>query len=255
MPEWNACLYLKFKKERTQPAIDLAGRIAVDHPQRIVDIGCGPGNSTAVLAQRFQGAYVLGIDSSQKMIEKAQADYPQLDFTVCDAAKGLDSMGSGFDIVFSNACLQWVPGHDKVLVQMMGLLEKDGVMAVQVPYNHKEPIKKIIFETAAAPQWKEYLDGVRPFHTRTVSDYYDILHGYAKVNIWETVYYHVLDSHEDILHWYRGTGLRPYLERLPDDKKTAFKNEILHRISKSYPRQKNGKVLFRFPRLFFTVRK
>ncbi|MFZ5974749.1 MAG: methyltransferase domain-containing protein [Bacillota bacterium] len=256
MQDWDARLYLKYADERTRPAVDLAARITVERPQRIADIGCGPGNSTVILAQKFPKAYVLGIDNSPKMIRTAQSDYPELDFVVCDAAVDLPSLGGGFDVVFSNACLQWVPDHEKVLGQMMEMLSPGGFLAVQMPYNQDEPVKKIINEIAASPAWEEYFDNLHPFYTRTAKEYYDILRPYAStVTLWETVYYHVLNSHEDILEWYRGTGLRPYLNRLPDDKKAVFENDILWRVKQSYPEQADGRVLFRFPRLFFTAPK
>ena len=94
----------------------------------------------------------------------------------------------------------------------------------------------------------------RIFHTLSPSEYYDILSDLSDdVNIWETVYYHIMENHNDILEWYRGTGLRPYLNALDDDKKTEFENDTMERIIESYPKQKNGKIIFRFPRLFFTA--
>ncbi len=146
MTDWNSEQYLKFKNERTQPAMDLVNRINIDSPKKIIDIGCGPGNSTQILAQRFHNAYIVGVDNSLNMIETARRDYPNLDFKTCDASKDLSTLDNNFDIVFSNACIQWIPDHSQLLENMMGLLKPGGILAVQTPMNYNEPIHKIIGE-------------------------------------------------------------------------------------------------------------
>ena len=132
MAQWNSQQYLKFEKERTQPAIDLAARIPLEHPQAVLDIGCGPGNSTHVLAQRFPEANILGVDQSLPMLEQAARQYPDLSFRQLDAHTELPTLGQRFDVVFSNACIQWVPDHPRLLREMMALLRPGGVLAVQV---------------------------------------------------------------------------------------------------------------------------
>ncbi len=248
MPEWNAAQYLKFESERTQPAIDLANRILIEDPVRIVDIGCGPGNSTGVLARRFPHASILGVDSSEDMIAAAQQAYPQLRFQRCDASCDLPSLGTGFDIVFSNACIQWVPDHPKLLKQLLAMLRTGGALAIQTPMNYEEPIHRIIQEVSA--RWLG-AQNPRVFHNLTPGEYYDLLSECASCfNMWHTTYYHVMESHEGISEWYRGTGLRPYLEALPEADRPRFEAEILERIRQAYPVQKNGDILFRFPRFF-----
>lgn len=251
MFEWNANQYLKFKNQRTQPAIDLVNRINIENPKKIIDLGCGPGNSTAVLAERFKGAAILGVDNSEDMITTAKENYPQLDFVFCDIGGDLSGLGSDFDIVFSNACIQWVPDLRNLIKNLLGLVGNDGVLAIQIPFNFSEPIQKIIDEAASG---NEYLTTKRPYHVLTAGEYYDILSGLSdNFDIWEVAYTHVLDSHKDILEWYRGTGMRPYLNALPEDKRPLFEQAVLSRIIQSYPTQKDGKVLFRFPRLFMTA--
>ena len=132
---WNSEQYLKFKNERTQPAIDLANRISVQNPKKILDIGCGPGNSTEVLRRKYPDAYILGVDKSEEMIKTAKEKYPNLDFQICDAGAELSKLDHDFDIVFSNACIQWVPNHPQLLREMLGLLNENGVLAVQIPMN------------------------------------------------------------------------------------------------------------------------
>lgn len=252
--DWDSRQYLKFITQRTQPAVDLVNRISINDPGRIIDIGCGPGNSTQVLSDRFPNAYILGVDKSEDMIRIAKSKYPHLDFKICDVSADLSRLDHDFDIVFSNACIQWVPDHRNLLKNLLGLLNKDGVLAVQIPMNFNEPIHRIIGELVVSKKWKKYLKTPRIFYTLSQSEYYDLLSEISKdFDIWETVYYHVVKSHNDILEWYRGTGLRPYLEILPDDRKTEFEADVMGQLMKGYPRQKNGDIIFRFPRFFFTA--
>lgn len=250
--KWDSVQYLKFKNERTQPAIDLVNRINVVNPQKIVDIGCGPGNSTRVLYSKYPDAYILGVDNSEDMINAARTNYPNMDFKICDISKDLSQLDNDYDIVFSNACLQWVPDHENLINNLLDLLKRDGVLAVQIPMHYNEPIHKIIGEVANSEKWKRYFTDQRDFYTLSQSGYYDLLTEISReFCIWETVYYHVMKSHDDILEWYRGTGLRPYLSVLPDNGKTEFENDIKKLLIQRYPRQKNGDIIFRFPRFFF----
>lgn len=250
--DWDSEQYLKFKTERTQPAIDLVNRINMVNPQKILDVGCGPGNSTEVLYNKYPRAYILGVDKSEEMIEAARAKYPYLDFKVCDASKDLPELDSDFDIVFSNACIQWVPDHNQLLRNMLNLLNENGILAVQVPMNLNEPIQTALHDLAASEKWRKYIAEPRIFYTLSQSEYYDLLAEIAEEFVaWETVYYHVMKSHDGILEWYRGTGLRPYLNALPDDKKKEFESELLEILVQKYPRQKNGDIIFKFPRFFF----
>lgn len=252
MNDWNSGQYLKFEKERTQPAIDLANRITLKKPKKIVDIGCGPGNSTQVIAQRYPDAYVLGCDNSPGMLETARRDHPGIDFTVCDAGRDLYMLGEDFDIVFTNACIQWIPDHHRLLKNMMALLKKGGMLAVQTPMNYREPIRLIIDEITGRVEWRAEFCGSRLFYNLSQSEYFDLLSQISSAfSIWETTYYHAMQSHKQILEWYRGTGLRPYLNALGDEKKQLFEQAILKRLKEEYPIQKNGNIIFKFPRLFF----
>lgn len=215
MADWNSAQYLRFERERTQPAIDLVNRIGVEKPKKILDVGCGPGNSTAVLAKRFPDANILGVDNSENMISAAKKNYPDLDFELCDVSCDLSSLDHDFDIVFSNACIQWVPDHKKLIREFMGLLGKGGVLAVQIPMNFNEPIHRIIKEVSTSDKWKEFFPETRIYYTLTPGEYFDILSELTEnFDLWETVYYHVMKSHNDILERYRGTGLRPYRNAL-----------------------------------------
>lgn len=251
MVDWNSTQYLKFKNERTQPAIDLANRIVIDNPQKIIDIGCGPGNSTQILLKRFPNAYILGIDSSMNMIETAKRNHPNLDFKLIDASKDLSTLPKDFDIVFSNACIQWIPNHNDLLKNMIDLVKPNGNLAVQTPMNHKEPIHKIIGEVSTSEKWKSQFMETRIFYNLEQGEYFDLLAEISShFSMWETTYFHTLKSHSDIMEWYRGTGLRPYLSVLPEEKRNDFEQDILACVVKAYPKQKNGNIIFRFPRLF-----
>lgn len=184
MSDWNAEQYLKFKKERTQPARDLAMRIA-NNPQTIVDLGCGPGNSTAVLKEIFPYADLLGIDHSPDMIQKAKEEHPDLNFRLCDAR----SLERKYDLLFSNACLQWIPNHAEQIPLLMEKLNDGGVLAVQMPMNREEPLFCLIEEVAKEPKWD--LSGLQLPQNETLSPaaYYRILSACASsFELWETKY-------------------------------------------------------------------
>lgn len=253
MVKWNSSQYLKFGAERTQPAIDLANRISMEAPAKAADIGCGPGNSTEVLARRFPGAQIIGIDNSPEMIETVKRNHPEFDFRFCDAGRDLQLLGEGtFDVVFSNACIQWIPNHPKLLRDMMSLLRPGGVLAVQTPMNENEPIHRIIGEVVRSEKWAARFPAPRIFYNLPQEEYFDLLSGLSSdFTLWQTTYFHRLKSHEDIMEWYRGTGLRPYLSVLPDTERPTFEREIFSRVVSAYPKQKNGEIIFRFPRFFF----
>ncbi|MCM1286141.1 MAG: methyltransferase domain-containing protein [Acetobacter sp.] len=254
MSDWNSVQYLKFKNERTQPSADLVKRIDIKKPKRIIDIGCGPGNSTYELRKRFPDAYVLGVDFSPNMIEKAENDYKNIDFMLFDAQRNFDKLVGNFDIVFSNACIQWIPNHKMLLSNMMSILNKNGVMAVQIPYQYEQPMHKIVKEVAASEEWNGLFSSERVFNILEENEYFDLLSDISSdFSIWKTIYFHRMPSQRSIIEWYRSTGLKPYLEVLDDDKKERFENAVFEKVKKAYPVQKNSEVIFKFPRLFFTA--
>lgn len=249
MSDWNSKQYLKFINERTQPAIDLAVRIKND-PQTIVDIGCGPGNSTKVLRDTFPNAEIWGIDSSPNMIERAKAENPDISFCLCDAL----SLEGKYDLLFSNACLQWIPNHSTLIPSLMEKLNDGGVLAVQVPINGDEPLFRLISEVAGEAKWG--LSGImlQPNETLTPPEYYNILSGCSSVfNMWEVKYHHTLPDHKALVEWVKGTRLRPYLDYLGAEKGAEFESEIIERSKKLYPIMSDGNVVLGFRRFFFTA--
>lgn len=252
MKDWNPKGYLTFSSARTQPAVDLASRILHTGPKKALDVGCGPGNSTAVLKARFPGCEILGIDSSANMIDAAKAQHPQCAFALCDAGRELHTLGQTFDVVFSNACIQWIPDHPNLLKNMVSLLNPGGVLAVQTPMNDEEPAQLIIARVANSPRWKGCFQETSFFHNLTPEAYYNLLCGLAaQVTMWHTIYYHVMDSHQAIADWYRTTAMKPYLDVLSQNEQEAFEAEILEQLQQAYPVQENGKILFCFRRFFF----
>ncbi len=253
MADWNTKQYLKFKKQRTQPARDLAMRVSdICSPHKIVDIGCGPGNSTTVLKEIFTDAHIIGIDNSPNMIEKAKSEHPEIEFQLCDALQ----LTGKYDLIFSNACLQWIPEHSSLIPLLMSKLNDGGVLAVQIPMNGSEPLYKLVKEVANEPKWE--LDKV-PAHTNetlTPNEYFNILTTYASsFDIWEVKYYHSLENHTALVDWIKGTRLRPYLDFLGEVRGAEFEAEIVSRTKAVYPCMDNGEVLLGFRRFFFVATK
>lgn len=255
MPDWNPIQYEKFLKDRTQPAIDLADRLAGSAPGSILDLGCGPGNSTKVLKDRFPDARIVGADNSAPMLDKARELYPDTEFISLDANGDLHEVCEKFDIVFSNACIQWLPNHKELLPKLWTLLNPDGILAVQTPVQREHPVHRIMNELVRTAKWSGKLTP-RPYNHLTAEEYFDILSDLSgDFEIWETTYCHRMPGYESIIEWYRGTGLRPYLEQLSENGADVFISDIYDELKRRYRIQKNGEILFRFPRLFFTARK
>ena len=256
MKQWNPEQYLKFSAERTQPAKDLANRIECRHPKRILDLGCGPGTSTAVLRSRFPDAEILGVDSSAEMVEQAKQDHPELAFQLFDATDSFTELGEKWDVIFSNACLQWVPNHQELIVKLLDALKEGGELAFQIPLHEKAPVHTLLIRTAASEKWKRFFKNVRTFYTLDELDYCNIFQEHAgKYAVWESDYFHILESPESVLQWYKGSGMRPYLKALPEDLQPVFEQEILSGIETLFPRLKDGSVVFKFSRLFLTAQK
>ena len=254
MPSWDSGQYLQFAKERTQPALDLAARVTLAEPSRVIDLGCGPGNSTAVLRERWPKAALTGLDNSPAMLAAARKLLPDASWIESDitswASRAADH---GYDLVFSNAALQWVPHHGALLPRLMEAVSPGGALAFQVPHSLQSPHQGIIRDLALSSTWKSrFVQQPGSWHVESPHFYYDALAGHtSRVEVWRTEYVHVLEGPEAIVEWYRGTGLRPFLEQLPDESSRAgFLRDYLVAVTSAYPRQPNGRVLMPFPRLF-----
>jgi trans-aconitate 2-methyltransferase len=254
MADWSAAQYLKFEDERTRPSRDLVAQVAVANPKRVVDIGCGPGNSTELLVERWPEAEVSGFDTSPDMIDKARKRLPTVKFELADAAAWQPERP--VDVIFANAVFQWLPEHPAVFQRLMGLLAPGGTLAVQMPDNLSEPSHRLMREAAAEMPFAAKMADAARAPLPPVSFYYDLLTPLAdRVDIWHTHYNHPLANAAAIVEWLKSTGLKPFVDALDENEKQAFLARYLEKISAAYPPTANGKVLLRFPRLFIVARR
>src|ERR1700744_5250768 len=251
MADWNAEQYLKFEDERTRPSRDLLAQIPLADARKVVDIGCGPGNSTELLVKRWPQAAVTGIDTSADMLKQARERLPKQTFVETNVAHWVPPEKT--DVLFANAIFQWVPNHLKQLQRLLGALSPGGVLAVQMPDNLDEPAHVLMREIARLEPWRQTLA-----ESARVRDslpkpggYYDTLGPLCtRLEIWHTIYNHVLDDAAAVVEWVKGTGLRPFLDPLGPPDRKQYLAEYPARIAPAYPPQQDGKVLLRFPRLF-----
>jgi trans-aconitate 2-methyltransferase len=271
---WDAAQYLRFGGERARPFFDLLARVGSEQPGYVVDMGCGPGNLTVVLAERWPDASVCGVDNSAEMIEAARKLAPPVPAAtprfagasgtvLTNHAPGLSFMLDDVrhwepqslpDVIISNAVLQWVPGHREVLTRWAGQLADDGWLAFQVPGNFDQPSHAILREMAASTRWRSLLrDTELNRQTADPADYARLLAGAGcEVDAWETTYVHILPGSDPVLEWYKGTGLRPVLAVLDEDQSTDFLIEYGERLRAAYPQSSFGTV-FPFRRVFAVV--
>jgi trans-aconitate 2-methyltransferase len=246
---WDPDVYMKFAGERTRPAIELLARVPLSAPARVIDLGCGPGNSTAILAARWPQANIEGLESSPEMIAKARSSGVRATFIECDVETW--SPAAPYDVVFSNATLHWIANHDALLPGLMGFVADGGALAFQVPRNFHEASHVLMREVANNGPWAETLKNARQVNVHAPSFYYDVLAPLSKsVDIWETEYLHVLDGEDPVLGWVSGTGLRPFVQPLGETEREYFIAEYRHLLREAYPRREDGKTLFPFKRLF-----
>ncbi|MFA6808362.1 MAG: methyltransferase domain-containing protein [Eubacteriales bacterium] len=252
---WNAELYDMFGKERLQPTLDLLNRIPDGNYLRIIDIGCGTGMSTLPLVQRFNCAKVIGVDYSKEMLQKAKLISQKVKWVQRDCSKSLDDMGD-FDLVFSNAFLQWLQNQEEFIYNIYKILNQDGIFALQVPNYDNMPIKKCADRLVRS--YGNRLEEVekKMCHNKSLNEYYDILcDHFSDVEIWQTNYSHVMNNYEEIVDFISSTGIRPYLEIMDIGEQNQFKNYLKEEIKKEYTVQKNGKIIFTFERIEFIARK
>lgn len=255
MPNWNPIQYEKFLRDRTQPAVDLANRLTALSPRSILDIGCGTGNSTQVLQDKFPNARIVGADYSDEMLAQAREKHPQITFIRADASGNLHEISESYDLVFSNACIQWLPNHRALLPKLMTLLNPYGTLAVQIPMQREHPVHQLLNQLVRTEKWANRLTP-RVYNNLTTAAYFDVLSELSDdFTLWETTYIHRMPDVDSLIEWYKGTGLRPYLEQLEEDAKGDFLRDVAAELAKQYPKQENGEILFRYPRLFFMVTK
>jgi len=248
--DWSADAYRRFEAERTRPAADLLARVPPAARRKIVDLGCGPGNSTALLADRHPQAAIVGVDSSPDMLAAARTRLPSVDFRQGDIAEWSDPSA---DLVFANAALQWVRGHIGVMARLAAELPARGCLAVQMPDNDSEPSHALMREIAATARFRDKLAGAAAARERigAFADYDDALSTSCdQIDIWRTTYVHRLAGPEAIVAWLESTGLRPFLNPLDADERADFLALYRAAITRAYPPRASGGALLPFPRLF-----
>jgi trans-aconitate 2-methyltransferase len=235
--DWNSELYLRYERERTQPSLDLTARIPLEAPKEIIDLGCGPGNSTLVLRQRWPNAHIVGLDSSLAMIERARQSSTDIEWRVGDIRTWSES--GQFDLIFANASLQWIADHEALTRRLIETLKPAGVQKLAKssswrPYRLEERYTLGVHEPAVYYNWLASLS--------------------RRLQIWETIYFHEMENHQKIIEFYSSTGLKPYLDGLPTEElRDRFKAEVQEAYRTLFPAQTNGTVLFTFRRLFMIV--
>ncbi|HEY3638717.1 MAG TPA: methyltransferase domain-containing protein [Rhizomicrobium sp.] len=247
---WDPKTYLAFGGERTRAAAELVARIPAESPKRVADLGCGPGNSTALLAARWPDAEIDGIDNSAAMLATARESGVPARWFEADVAGWRPDRS--YDVIYSNATFQWVSNHETLLPRLVSYLAPGGVFAFQVPRNFNMPSHTIARELAKDPRWSDKLARVRDWWTvREPDAYYALLEPLtAKIDIWETNYLQALEGPDAVYRWVLGTGLRPFVDALEGEECEAFAAEYRARAANAYPQRESGVTLFPFLRLF-----
>ncbi len=256
MGDWNPALYRRYEDERTRPARDLLAQVPLASAELAVDLGCGPGNSTQLLVERFGAGQVLGTDNSEPMLQSARKRLPEVAFEFSDVSTWQPSRAP--QLIFANAVLQWVPGHEALIPRLFAALAPGGVLAIQMPDNRNEPTHRSMREVAALAPWSEPIGDVNALRTAVlpVEAYYDLLTPQAeRVDVWHTVYQHPMASPAAIVEWVSSTGLKPFVDRLPAELRPGYLAEYERRIGLAYPPRADGRLLLAFPRMFILAQR
>ncbi|RPD98985.1 trans-aconitate 2-methyltransferase [Candidatus Pantoea deserta] len=254
MQDWNPQLYRQFESERTRPAQELLSRIPVTEVGFATDLGCGPGNSTELLARAWPDASIYGVDSSAAMLEQARSRLPQGTFLHQDIRHWRAAEPQ--QVIYANASLQWLDDHDTLLPHLVKQLDSGGALAIQMPDNLQEPSHRLMRDVAASAPWRQRTVGVERSPLMSSERYYDLLvETGCDVDIWRTTYYHVMADAQAIVTWLKATGLRPFLAALDPDEQTRFLEQYHQALQQAYPTRADGRVLLAFPRLFIVAMK
>jgi trans-aconitate 2-methyltransferase len=258
---WDANLYLKFADARTRPALDLMGRLDPANAARpshaIYDLGCGAGNISRILAERFPGAPVVGIDSSEQMLDKARSQTTTVRVSFARGDLAHFKPDAPPSILYSNAAYQWLPGHIDMFPGLMKLLPSGGQLAIQMPRNHEAPSHALMRAAADAGPWKDKLKGVGGIaRVEEPARYFDMLKPFSSdLEVWETIYQQVLTGKDPVAQYTASTGLRPFMEALDESERTPFYDTYAALTAKAYPTRADGITLFPFRRLFIVARR
>jgi len=251
---WDPAQYLRWSDHRLRPAVDLLQRVPLASPARVVDLGCGTGNVTALLRGRWPGARVTGVDASATMLERARASDPGVDWRQADVAAWAPP--APVDVLFSNATLHWIDDHAALFPRLVTLVAGDGALAVQMPRNFGEPSHTSIYEVARAGRWRDRLETlIRPEPTKPPEYYWDLLAPrVSALEVWETVYTQALTGDNPVADFVKGSWLKPFLDALDGAERPAFESAYRSRVARAYPPRADGTTLFPFRRLFIVAR-
>ena len=250
---WDPNLYLRFTDQRLRPALDLMQRIPLSGAQTVYDLGCGTGNVTRHLAERWPDAHITGVDASSDMLAKAKAlasiDWEQADLSTWHAQRSAD-------LVYSNAAFHWLDDHHILFPHLFNQVAPGGFLAVQMPRQHLRPSHRILFDLVREPAWAFLVRAIRENPVHEPGRYYDWLAPQSEtLDIWETEYLHVLDGDAPVLNWLAGSILRPVLDSLEPARRTQFLRAYGERLRSAYPQQSDGRTLLPFLRIFIVARK
>lgn len=242
MTRWDPQTYLRHADERGRPFVELLARVPATAPARVLDLGCGAGNLSSVIRDRWPGADVLGVDSSAEMIAHAREVDPDGRYEVGDVATWIPD--APYDVIVSNAMFQWVPDAFEVIARLLRAVQDGGAFAVQVPDNQDAPSHVLMREVAARPAFADHTAGVRRFSRTDASSYLELLAGLGwSADVWTTEYLHVLQGDDAVWGWVAGTGARPYVQALPDGLREDFIQQYQAELRTAYPQRPWGTVL------------
>jgi len=252
---WDPGRYLTFSHHRLRPALDLLQRVPLERPARIVDLGCGAGNVTALLRQRWPEAQITGVDSSAAMLARARESDPTVEWRLHDLLDWRPE--EPVDLIFSNAALHWLDEHVTLFPRLTALLAPGGVLAVQMPSNFSEPSHTSIYDTVRAGVWRLHLERlIRPEPVKSPERYRELLFPHVRsLDIWETTYLQVLDGDNPVAEFVKGSWLTQFLDALGGPERAAFEAAYRVRVRLAYPPGADGKTLFPFRRLFVVAQR
>lgn len=250
---WNPQRYEQFADHRLRPGLDLLAQVGGFSPRRVVDLGCGTGRLTRIIAERFPDAHVVGIDASAEMLAGAPTDVPNLRWRRQDLASWTPDVSYG--LIFSNAALHWVDDHPVLLRRLAQALPAGGTLAVQMPDNWDQPTHSIPADILGDPEYADVADALLRDRVAKPDDYRRWLGSDLVVDLWTTTYHHVLTGTDPVLDWVLGSVLTPVVSRLDDRRRRRFLGECARRYREAYPPQADGTTMLPFRRLFVVARR
>jgi trans-aconitate 2-methyltransferase len=256
---WDPDQYLKFADHRLRPALELLGRVPLTDPRVIYDLGCGAGEQTRMIAERWPDAAVYGVDNSREMLQTASQQPGPVQWIEADIRSWQPTETP--DLIYSNATLQWVDGHHELFPRLVGMIAPGGCLAVQMPLSWAMPSHRIMRQTlvdggpGGTPLGTDELrQRVGRKWVDDADEYYDLLVGQTTgIDIWETEYLQILQGDDPVLEWVKGSGLRPILNDLSESERATYLAEYARRLREAYPVRANGKTLYPFRRLFIVA--